>query len=456
MPFRHRTARLLTFVAMAFVLLIGPFAAQATAHPLSTTAVLLDLDRQAVAVTVELPVDRLAVAFNQPFTATSIMRPATLALIRTYVRDHMSASDDTATVWTTSVGSGRVESIDGVDHLVLQASLVPAAGTVANFTFHYDAILDRIVSHRIFVSAREGHTGTYTTLAMLSWQSPSVPVRTVGSGVKTSSQNGFLASLSLGVQHIRTGSDHLLFLFMLLLPAPLAVRGRQWIRRDDLTRAGWRVVHVVSAFAVGHSTTLVLGAVGLIHLPTRVIESGIALSVLVSATHAIRPLVRGGEMLIAGGFGLLHGLAFAALIDQLGLGRGGLIVDLLGFNLGIEVAQLLVVALVMPSLFVLSRTGSYGLVRTALGALGAVLAAAWLVERIGLLSHNPLEPVSDTLVNHPLLIAATLATGAGLARLFTRSARAHDPDRYRPQLARGHSGTPIAGIGPGRPRERGR
>jgi hypothetical protein len=193
-------------------------------------------------------------------------------------------------------------------------------------------------------------------------------------------------------------------------------------------------VHVVSAFAVGHSITLALGAFGLIHLPTRAVESGIALSVLVSAIHAIRPLVRGGEVLIAGSFGLLHGLAFAALIDQLHLGRAGLVVDLLGFNLGIEIAQLLVVALVMPSLFVLSRTGSYRIVRPTLGALGAVFALGWLGERTGVQSSNRLEPVSEVLVNHPLLIAMALALGAGLAWLLSSRelvARHHGPNAER-------------------------
>ncbi len=419
---RHRIGRLLAFVVMTSAFIIGPFAAQAGAHPLSTTAVLLDLEPQAVAVTVELPVDRLAVAFDQPYTAANIMRPATLATLRGYVRAHMSASSDSLTVWTTAVGAARIDSVDGVDHLVLAATLTPSAGTVGDFTFHYDAIIDRIVSHRVFVSAREGHSSSYTTLAMLSWQSKSVPVRTVSSGVKTSAATGIRDSLRLGVHHIRTGSDHLLFLMMLLLPAPVMARGRRWVRRDDLTRAGRRVVHVVSAFAVGHSITLALGVFGLIHLPTRAVESGIALSVLVSAIHAIRPLVREGEVIIAGGFGLLHGMAFAALVDQLGLSRGGLVIDLLGFNLGIEIAQLLVVALVMPSLFVLSRTGSYGMVRTSLAVLGAVLATGWLGERTGLLSRNPLEPVSDVLVTHPLLLVAALAIGAGVAWSSSRRA----------------------------------
>jgi len=405
------SARALSCALLVCGLLVGLWTEPAAAHPLSTTAVLLDVERQTVTAQVQMPVDRLAVALDQPLTAASVLQPATLSTVRDYVHGHLSASDEAGRAWTTTIGASRVEVIDGVDHLVLEAALVPADGTVGDFTLHYDAILDRIVSHRIFVSARQGETGNYTSLGMLSWQRQSVPVPAAG----PTATSGFLASLQLGVEHIRTGADHLLFLLMLLLPAPVLAQARRWVPRDDPGRASWRVVHVVTAFAVGHSLTLALGAVGLVHLPTRLVEAGIALSVLVAAVHATRPLVRRGEVLIAGTFGLLHGLAFAALVDQQGLGRGSIVVDLLGFNVGIEIAQLLVVVLVMPSLWVLSRTGAYAAIRTTAAGAGVVFAAAWLMERTGLLSDNPLEPASDLVVGSPLLLPAALALAAGLA-----------------------------------------
>lgn len=147
---------------------------------------------------------------------------------------------------------------------------------------------------------------------------------------------------------------------------------------------------------------------GLVEPAVTVIESGIALSVLVSALHAVRPLVPRGETLIAGGFGLLHGLAFATLLTELDLSRFGLVATLLGFNIGIEIAQLLVVPLVMPSLILLSRSATYSIVRVAAASVGAVLAVGWLLHRTGLTDANPVEPVSD-LVNHHLVLAAGLA-----------------------------------------------
>ena len=428
-------------LACATLLLLGS-AATASAHPLSTSAVLLDVGGTSVDARVELPLDELSIARDQVLTATSVVADGTLSDLRAYVRSHLTASDATGRAWSTAVAGGRVEVVDGVDNLVLDATLTPSSGTVGDFVLHDDVIVDRLVSHRVFVSGRYGRSGPYTTLAMLSWQTQSVPVAAVVA--PASPDQGFVAAVRLGVHHIASGSDHLLFLIMLLLPAPLVAVGRRWRPQPDqglvgARRSSIRVVHVVTAFAVGHSCTLVLGALGWVELPTRLVESGIALSVLVSAVHAVRPLVRGGEVLVAGGFGLLHGLAFAAVLGGLDLGRTSLVSTLLGFNLGIEVTQLLVVALVMPSLLLLSRTPAYAVLRPAVASLGALLAAGWLAARVGLVGTNPLEPVADLLVDHPVPLAVALAVLA-LTITGVDSAR-----RSRAAPLPGHAAPPTPG-----------
>jgi hypothetical protein len=138
--------------------------------------------------------------------------------------------------------------------------------------------------------------------------------------------------------------------------------------------------------------------------------------------HAIRPIVRGGEVWIAAGFGLMHGLAFAALLGALDLGRGSLIGTLLGFNLGIELTQLLVVALVMPSLMVLSRSRAYPAVRTGLAGLGIVLALGWLAERTTLIGSDPLDDVAGALVTYPYAVPIALALAAGVVIVRHRRA----------------------------------
>jgi HupE / UreJ protein len=397
-------ALLLSLVAVGAALVLTP--ATAEAHPLSTSAVLLDVGSDVVTGQVQLPIDRLAIAVNQPLTATLVAAPAKLEELRRYVGGHVSAVGSTGDdAWAVDVTGGRVETIDAVDHVVYDLALRPRVGDVRDFRLHYDAIVERLLSHRILVSSRPAGSDTYTAVGFIDWEFQTLTVPTRGAA----REQGFLAAVRLGVEHIAEGADHLLFLVMLLLPAPLLARRGRWVHTDGFRRQCLRIVHVVTAFAVGHSITLALAALGYVSVPTRLVESMIALSILVSGVHAIRPVVRGGEVLIAAGFGLVHGLAFAALLGALDLGRGSLVTELLGFNLGIELAQLIVVALMMPSLMLLSRTRLYPAVRITLASGGMVLAAAWLAERTTLISTNPLDGMAEGLVAHPFVVAAAVA-----------------------------------------------
>ncbi|WP_232303833.1 HupE/UreJ family protein [Pseudofrankia sp. DC12] len=384
---------------------------RADAHPLSTTAILLDAAPGRVTGEVELPIDRLAIALDQPLTAAAVVQPAKLEELRRYLLSHTSAADQNGARWSVTASGGRVENIDGVDHLVFDLVLAPPDGTVHDFKLTYDAIVHHLLSHQVVVLVRPRGSGSYTTVGVLDWQQHTIAVPAAGA----TTEQGFATAVHLGIRHIAEGADHILFLVMLLLPAPLLVRRGRWVRADNLRRSCWRVMHVVTAFAVGHSITLALAALGYISAPARVVESLIALSILVSGIHAVRPLVPGGEAWIAAGFGLMHGLAFAALLGGLDLGHGSLVVELLGFNLGIELTQLMVVALLMPSLMVLSRTHIYPAARLITAGIGIVLAAAWLAERSALIPSNPLNHVSDALIAHPFVVAGTVAVTAAVS-----------------------------------------
>jgi HupE / UreJ protein len=380
-------------------------AASAAAHPLSTTAILLNINSTNVTGQIELPIDRLAIALDQPLTANTVIQPDELERLRAYVQGHISATG-AGTAWDVAVTDGSTRVIDGVDHLIFDLTMTPT-GSVSDFTLTYDAIVEHLLSHKIFVSARAGTDGTYTSVGMLDWSGHSISI--AAADFAPSLAAGFFSSVRLGFTHITEGADHLLFLLMLLLTTPLVARGGRWVQSSDLKRDSRQVVHVVTAFAIGHSITLALGALGLVEVPTRVVESLIALSVVVAGLHAIRPLVGGGEAWIAGLFGLMHGLAFASLITELNLGRESLIADLLGFNVGIELTQLVVVALVMPSLLLLSRGRLYKIIRPTLATIGVVLAVAWLAERTTLITVNPLQPITDALIDYPLGFVALLA-----------------------------------------------
>ena len=200
-----------------------------------------------------------------------------------------------------------------------------------------------------------------------------------------SSWEQFLDYGNEGVWHIWTGFDHILFLLSLLLPAVLVrsgVPGRRWEPARGFPAAFWDVLKVVTAFTLAHSITLSLAALGVVSLPSRLVESAIALSVVLAALNNIWPVVYGKRWVIAFCFGLIHGFGFASVLADLGLPQDSLLLALVGFNLGVEAGQLAIVSAFLPVAYALSGTTFYRRLLLAYGsALIALIAFVWLVQR---------------------------------------------------------------------------
>lgn len=192
----------------------------------------------------------------------------------------------------------------------------------------------------------------------------------------------FVDMFSLGMQQMRQRVDHLLFLFTLLLPAMLVTNRKQWGLFGGVGYSLVRIFKIVTAFTIGHSITLLIGATGLIYFPGRAIEILIALSILISAIHAYKPIFPGKEIYIAGGFGLVHGMAFAETLVNLNLDRGRMALSILGFNLGIELMQVFIIVLVIPWLIILSRINFYNGLRVAGAFIAGIASIGWMAERI--------------------------------------------------------------------------
>ena len=192
----------------------------------------------------------------------------------------------------------------------------------------------------------------------------------------------FLSYGKEGVWHIWIGIDHVLFLVSLLLPAVYVPARRGWAPVERFMPAFWDVFRVVTAFTVAHSITLSLAALAIISLPTRLTETAIAFSVLLAALNNIWPVVHGRRWLVAFGFGLIHGFGFASVLTDLGLPQGALLLALVGFNLGVEAGQLLIVAVLVPLAYAVRRSGFYRRVIFVPGsAVIAAVALGWMIER---------------------------------------------------------------------------
>ena len=188
-----------------------------------------------------------------------------------------------------------------------------------------------------------------------------------------------------GVWHIWIGYDHILFLLALLLPSVLVRQAGQWAPAPRIGGAAKEVIKVVTAFTLAHSITLSLAALGLISLPSRLVESAIAASVVVAALSNLFGAVeskRSKRWMMAFAFGLLHGFGFASVLADLGLPKHALVLALVGFNVGVELGQLAIVAVFLPLAFSLRGTVFYrvGVLKGG-SSIVALLATWWLVQR---------------------------------------------------------------------------
>jgi hydrogenase/urease accessory protein HupE len=171
-----------------------------------------------------------------------------------------------------------------------------------------------------------------------------------------------------GVLHIFTGYDHILFILTLLLAV-----------------GTWRrLAVIVTSFTAAHSITLVVATLGVVTLPARVVEPLIALSVLLVAADALLRPRANARTSVTFAFGLIHGFGLSNVLRDLGLSGRELVPALLGFNVGVEIGQLLIVAAVFPLILRLrTRDATYAQARKLLCGSVAVVALFWIVLRVG-------------------------------------------------------------------------
>ncbi len=241
------------------------------------------------------------------------------------------------------------------------------------------------IDYRLLDAEDPSHRGLLTLSARGSTQSAVLggakQIRQFDLGAP-SRWNAFAEYFQVGVWHIWSGIDHLLFLLSLLLPAVLIRRTKRWQAVPRAAPAIVSILKVVTAFTLAHSITLSLAAFDIIRLPSRLTESVIAASIIVCALNNVFPLVTEARWRIAFAFGLLHGFGFAAVLSDMGLPRGARLISLVAFNLGVEAGQLAVVLAIMPVIYALRASRLYQRALMPWGSTAiASLALVWFVER---------------------------------------------------------------------------
>lgn len=188
--------------------------------------------------------------------------------------------------------------------------------------------------------------------------------------------------ISQGILHIFIGPDHILFLLVLLLPTVviLSVGKLEPIQRFPM--ALWNVFKIVTVFTIAHSVTLALAALDYITLPSRLVESIIALSIIVVSANNIYGKDRFSSLWVVLILGLFHGMGFASVMGDLPFRAVELWKVVIGFNIGVELGQMAIVAVVFPILFLVRKQNFYRpFILTGCSSLLGLVALYWFIQR---------------------------------------------------------------------------
>jgi hypothetical protein len=404
---------------LALVVLV---AGAARAHDVKGTVVMVDFGLDRVQLDVELPIDELRLAFGEQASPGIAELPVPLTALPAHVDEHLDV--------TTPDGAAFALTVEAVDvlvhddrnwaHLRVRAT-PPKAASPRDIVVTTNLIDHRVISHRVYVFLRKDVAAGVvdaepSLLDVLHYQHTSLRITRDEAGVF----DAFAGVFRVGGEHIAGGADHLLFLLAMVLPVGVfyEVQQRRAQRRSrrEIART---VAGIVTAFTVGHSITLIVGAVGGAVLPSRLVESGIALSIVASAINVFVPIFRRHEARVALLFGCVHGLGFASALEGIGIDRASLVVSTLAFNLGIEAMQLGLVLVCAPwlALALGSRFGRR--VAQALAGVVGVVALGWCVERVCGVELGVMSVV-DTVFAHGALLLAALIVAATVVVVLDR------------------------------------
>jgi hypothetical protein len=350
------------------------------AHATSTSYLLIDLPRA------EGPVSlRWDLSTHDIMWSVFIDQDFDGAITWQEILDARARSLDPALLREISVARGGAACAVGIQDLALaeragqnylSAALSATCPRAGQVTVSGSLFMSGDASQRVLISAKRGEE---QLAGVISPESPrwSEPLR-------VSAWQSFVRFIGEGVWHVLIGYDHIAFVLLLLLPSVLRPVGGRWQGAERLSQVARDIVTIVTAFTIAHSTTLALAVTGTLKLPAQPIEVAIAASIAVAGALNLMPRLSRLRLPVAFGFGFVHGFGFANVLGEIDATGTSLLPLLAGFNIGVEIAQLAIVAVVLPAIYLARGTRWYAagvmpLGSCALGAAGIV----WLLQRIG-------------------------------------------------------------------------
>lgn len=363
-------------ILFAFLLLFISSSAQA--HLTPNSEVRLDVAGANITADIIIPASEYAYASGNPTDDTATAR----AQAQQYLTKNFIISSHDGRRWTATISKVTFAQKQGPPDLFAQAVFrAPPGANLRKFQIGWSAVVEEVPDHFALFVLQNDFAGSFggdgRILGIVRQSQASLDV-----ALDAPSKFITLANAAkLGMAHILSGPDHLTFLLMLLLVVPLSAKGKRWMNGIATGTAVKKVVTMVTGFTVGHSITLSGAVLGNWNLPSAPVEILIAISVLVTAVHALRPVFPGHEIIVCSVFGLIHGFGFAGFILELDPDLSANYLTLAGFNIGIEIIQLALVAMMAPVFIILASRGQFRWPRIIMASATVALSCFWIFER---------------------------------------------------------------------------
>lgn len=369
------------------------FSLSAFAHPFDNATLAFAVADNKVSCQLRIPLEQLqfAVDFNVTSNTDVLLKNHSNDL-QNYIEKHFQIKGESGTFWQMKILNVRIENTSDKTvklhkDIFLEIVFQPNQKERTRiFTIYYDAVIHQLITHKAIVSINQdwenGNVGHHDIqVGIIGYNQELNAANPLVISLQAGSNwTGFKAMFWLGVDHIADGVDHLMFLLLLLLPAPLVVIANKWQKNQSNAKSFIKILKIVTGFTIGHSVTLFIGTMQWFEMPVLIVEVVVAASIFITGIHALKPIFYKREMVVAISFGLIHGLAFSQTLVDLNLSSGKLLLSLLGFNLGVETMQLFVILAVMPFLVYLSGFTLYQFIRIFFATVGLIASAAWITE----------------------------------------------------------------------------
>lgn len=367
----------------------------AGAHALEQSYVYLNLNNEQVTGRIEIAVTDVNTALSLNLPTDKTLAMASFEPHAEQLKDYLRSRVGIAAPGhndTLKFGEVTLFTLPLVQFIVVQFELDSALGIPPTLEIDYSVLFDKKPEHAAFVVIENNwKTGTFDNEAQFAL------VFNKGDNSQTldlggsSTLTGVWGMVKLGVHHIWDGIDHLLFLLALLLPAAMIRKDKVWSPVTTFRPALIYVVKIVTLFTVAHTITLSIATLTVVPISSRVVESIIAISIAVAAFDLLYPIFHNRIGWVVFAFGLFHGFGFASVLSTIGIPPGYMGYSLLAFNLGVELGQLVVVALLFPLLYLSRNMWFYIPVVLKLGSVVLItISLYWFIER-GFMIDIPLD-----------------------------------------------------------------